>query len=56
MALCYGQKRVIYEEQLFDILHKIHAEETGHGGRDIMTEKTKDMHGVGQYVNNNDNQ
>jgi hypothetical protein len=20
-----------------------------------MTEKTKDMHGVGQYVNNNDN-
>jgi hypothetical protein len=43
---------VIYEEQLFDILHKIHVEETGHGGRDIMVHKIKDMYGVGQYVNN----
>jgi hypothetical protein len=42
---------VIYEEQLFDILHKIHVEETGHGGRDIMVHKMKDMYGVGQYVN-----
>jgi len=39
---------MVFEEELFDILHHTHVEETGHGGRDLMQEKMKNKFSVGK--------
>jgi hypothetical protein len=46
-----GEKTVVYYEQLFDILHRSHIENTGHGGRNLMRQDLKDYHGIGEYDN-----
>lgn len=42
------ERHVIYEEQLFDVLHRVHVEETGHGGRDAMRDALKGKFGIGK--------
>ena len=44
----HGDKRVIYYEQAFDLLHKSHIEHTGHAGRDIMLYDLKGYYGLGK--------
>jgi hypothetical protein len=36
-----GDKRVVFYDELFDVLHKSHTERTGHGGRDTMQNDLK---------------
>lgn len=48
MLLFHGKKQVVYEEELFDVLHKVHVEQTGHGGRDTMLPELKMKSGVGR--------
>lgn len=43
-----GEKEVIYRENVFDLLHKTHVEQTGHGGRDAMLHQLKNKFGIGQ--------
>ena len=47
--LMRGAKKVPYQEQIFDLLHKSHIERTGHGGRDIMRHDLKEFSGLGEY-------
>lgn len=45
-----GQKQVVYVEQLFDLLHKAHVEDVGHGGRDAMRHYFRNFHGIGRRI------
>ena len=43
-------KIVVPYEEIFDLLHKSHTENTGHGGRNKMRNNLKEYMGVGEYV------
>uniref|UniRef100_A0A914LI33 Integrase catalytic domain-containing protein n=1 Tax=Meloidogyne incognita TaxID=6306 RepID=A0A914LI33_MELIC len=45
----YGERKVICEEELFEVLHKAHVF-VGHGGRDLMTNALRGFYGVGRKV------
>jgi hypothetical protein len=49
-VLYKGEKRVVYYEELYDLLHKSHVENTGHGGRDIMMKDLKGFYGISRFV------
>jgi hypothetical protein len=48
-VLYNGERKVVFYEQSFEILHQVHVEQTGHGGRDAMRKHLKDIHGLGEY-------
>jgi len=45
----YGERKVICEEELFEVLHKAHVF-VGHGGRDLMTNALRGFYGVGRFL------
>ena len=46
-----GGKRVVWEEEIFDVVHRAHVEKTGHGGRDVMENELKEEFGISRYEN-----
>lgn len=50
ILLYHGEKKVVHEEELFDIVHRAHIELTGHGGRDVLMNTLREFYGVSKRV------
>lgn len=51
-VLYHGKKKVIYYEQLFDLINRAHTEGTGHGARDAMLDELAEFQGIGRFIIN----
>jgi hypothetical protein len=46
IMLYQGEKMVVCKEELFDIIHHAHVEETEHGGCDVLINALKRFYGI----------